>query len=59
VAARIEAGMVFVNNLDWADADLPFGGIRNSGYGRELGRPGIHAFVNAKMVRSGHRPAPG
>ena len=58
VASRVEAGMVFVNNLDWADADLPFGGIRNSGYGRELGKPGIHAFVNSKMVRTGHLPAP-
>jgi succinate-semialdehyde dehydrogenase/glutarate-semialdehyde dehydrogenase len=58
VARAVQAGMVFVNNLDWADADLPFGGIRQSGYGRELGRPGIHAFVNSKMVHHGAQAAP-
>jgi succinate-semialdehyde dehydrogenase/glutarate-semialdehyde dehydrogenase len=51
--------MVFVNNLDWADAELPFGGIKHSGYGRELGSAGIQAFVNRKLVRSGHLAAPG
>jgi succinate-semialdehyde dehydrogenase / glutarate-semialdehyde dehydrogenase len=58
VASRIDAGMVFVNNLDWADAELPFGGVKHSGYGRELGRMGLQEFVNAKMVRSGQLPAP-
>lgn len=53
VASRVDAGMVFVNNLDWADAELPFGGIKHSGYGHELGRMGIQAFVNEKLVRSG------
>ncbi len=58
VASAIEAGMVFVNNLDWADAELPFGGIKHSGYGHELGRLGIQAFVNTKMVHVGALPAP-
>ncbi len=58
VASRIDTGMMFVNNLDWADADLPFGGIKNSGYGRELGNMGIQEFVNKKLVRSGQLPAP-
>jgi hypothetical protein len=48
----------FVNNLDWADAELPFGGIKRSGYGRELGQMGIQEFVNKKLVRSGHVAAP-
>jgi len=54
MASRIDAGMLFVNNIDWADASLPFGGIKHSGYGRELGRMGIQEFVNRKLVRSGH-----
>ena len=58
VASLVEAGMVFVNNLDWADAELPFGGIKHSGYGHELGRLGIQAFVNTKMVHVGALPAP-
>jgi acyl-CoA reductase-like NAD-dependent aldehyde dehydrogenase len=41
VAQRIHSGMLFVNNIDWADAELPFGGIHDSGYGRELGHLGI------------------
>jgi len=51
VASAVEAGMMFINNLNWLDADLPFGGIKNSGYGRELGDMGIHQFVNKKLVR--------
>ena len=58
VASRVDAGMLFVNNLDWADAELPFGGIKHSGYGRELGQMGIQEFVNKKLVRSGHLAAP-
>jgi succinate-semialdehyde dehydrogenase/glutarate-semialdehyde dehydrogenase len=58
VASRIDTGMMFINNLDWADADLPFGGIKNSGYGRELGSMGMQEFVNKKLVRSGAIAAP-
>jgi succinate-semialdehyde dehydrogenase/glutarate-semialdehyde dehydrogenase len=58
VASQIDTGMMFVNNLDWADAALPFGGIKNSGYGRELGSMGIQEFVNKKLVRSGVIAAP-
>lgn len=58
VASRIETGMMFVNNLDWADADLPFGGVKTSGYGRELGDMGIQQFVNKKLVRISTADAP-
>jgi succinate-semialdehyde dehydrogenase/glutarate-semialdehyde dehydrogenase len=58
VASRVDTGMMFVNNLDWADAELPFGGIKNSGYGRELGAMGIQEFVNKKLVRTGRVAAP-
>jgi len=59
VASRVETGMMFINNIDWSDAELPFGGIKNSGYGRELGDMGIQEFVNKKLVRvaSMHAPA--
>lgn len=58
LASRVASGMVFVNNIDWADAELPFGGIGDSGYGRELGNMGIHEFVNKKLIRCGHVAAP-
>ncbi len=58
VASRVETGMMFVNNISWADAELPFGGIRDSGYGRELGDMGIQQFVNKKLVRFGTIEAP-
>jgi succinate-semialdehyde dehydrogenase/glutarate-semialdehyde dehydrogenase len=58
VASRVETGMMFVNNISWSDAELPFGGIKDSGYGRELGDMGIQEFVNWKLVRFGTIEAP-
>jgi succinate-semialdehyde dehydrogenase / glutarate-semialdehyde dehydrogenase len=53
VADRIEAGMVFVNVVGADGAELPFGGVKGSGFGRELGRFGADEFVNKKMIRIG------
>lgn len=52
VADRIDAGMVFVNGVGLEGAELPFGGIKRSGFGRELGRFGMEEFVNKKMIRT-------
>ena len=51
VASRVDTGMMFVNHPTWTTPDLPFGGIKNSGYGRELSSLGIQEFVNKKLVR--------
>ncbi|WP_157157305.1 NAD-dependent succinate-semialdehyde dehydrogenase [Diaminobutyricimonas sp. LJ205] len=53
VADQIEAGMVFVNVVLADGAELPFGGIKRSGSGRELGRFGADEFVNKKLIRIG------
>jgi succinate-semialdehyde dehydrogenase/glutarate-semialdehyde dehydrogenase len=58
VASRVDTGMMFINNIDWSDAELPFGGVKNSGYGRELGDMGIQEFVNKKLVRTAVLDAP-
>jgi succinate-semialdehyde dehydrogenase/glutarate-semialdehyde dehydrogenase len=50
VASRIETGMVFVNHPTWTAPELPFGGIKHSGYGHELSGLGIQEFVNKKLV---------
>ena len=53
VADKIEAGMVFVNLVGADGAELPFGGVKRSGSGRELGRFGADEFVNKKLIRLG------
>ncbi len=51
VADKIDTGMVFINHPTWTQADLPFGGTKGSGYGRELSELGISEFVNKKLIR--------
>jgi succinate-semialdehyde dehydrogenase / glutarate-semialdehyde dehydrogenase len=53
VADQIDAGMVFVNIVGADGAELPFGGTKRSGFGRELGRLGADEFVNKKLIRIG------
>ncbi len=51
IARQIETGMVFINRATWTAPDLPFGGVKNSGYGRELSDLGIGEFINKKLIR--------
>jgi succinate-semialdehyde dehydrogenase / glutarate-semialdehyde dehydrogenase len=51
IADQIDTGMVFINHPTWTQADLPFGGTKGSGYGRELSELGIHEFINKKLIR--------
>ncbi|PKH67941.1 succinate-semialdehyde dehydrogenase [Flavobacterium sp. ALD4] len=51
VADQIDSGMIFINEPTTTQPDLPFGGTKGSGYGRELSELGIHEFVNKKLIR--------
>ena len=52
VASALETGMVFVNGVGAEGVELPFGGVKRSGFGRELGRLGMDEFVNKKLIRT-------
>ncbi len=52
VADQLDVGMVFVNGVNADGVELPFGGVKRSGFGRELGRYGMDEFVNKKLIRT-------
>ncbi len=51
IANQIDTGMVFINHPTWTQADLPFGGTKGSGYGREMAELGLNECVNKKLIR--------
>ncbi|HET9417236.1 MAG TPA: aldehyde dehydrogenase family protein, partial [Candidatus Limnocylindria bacterium] len=59
IARRLAAGSVFVNGLVASDARMPMGGVKASGYGRELGEYGVREFTNVQTVRIGPGDGPG
>ena len=58
VARRIDSGMVFINQPAWTAPEIPFGGVKNSGFGRELSDLGFGEFVNRKLVNVAPAGAP-
>lgn len=50
VADQIDTGMVFINHPTWTQADLPFGGTKGSGYGREMAELGLDEFVDRNSL---------
>ncbi|SCD21644.1 Succinate-semialdehyde dehydrogenase [NADP(+)] [Proteiniphilum saccharofermentans] len=52
LADQIDAGMIFINHPAWTQPDLPFGGTKRSGYGRELSESGLEEFINKKLIRT-------
>jgi len=52
VADRVDSGMVWINQPTSTQADLPFGGVKRSGFGRELSQLGMYGFTNRKLVRT-------
>jgi len=58
VASQIESGMVYINQPAWTAPEIPFGGIKNSGFGRELAELGFGEFVNRKLVNAAPAGAP-
>ncbi len=55
VADRLDSGMVYINENSDSHVDLPFGGVKKSGFGRELGHFGLDEFVNKKLIRTAAR----
>lgn len=56
IAAKLETGMVYVNNFRYSLPELPFGGVKRSGYGREMSSIGLMAFVNDKLILKAEKP---
>jgi succinate-semialdehyde dehydrogenase/glutarate-semialdehyde dehydrogenase len=58
VADQIDSGMVFINQTTWTTAQLPFGGVKRSGFGRELSELGIGEFINHKLIHEAPSGSP-